>query len=239
MSEEGISLYDKQMIVHERPHVRKVVDVTGAGDIVTCILSYFIPMGYDIKTTLRMATSIATLSVENPGTYVISQKDIYRTLISRGSIITHEMISYIRELHNGQRIVFTNGCFDLLHRGHLSLLKFCREKGDIIIVGMNSDSSVRALKGDSRPIQDETTRSQILSGLSYVDYVIIFDESTPLNIIKDLRPDILVKGGDYTVESIIGREHAGETIVFSTIEGISTSNTITHILDNSCDYSRL
>lgn len=233
MSDEGISFYDKHTLVHQRPNVRKVVDVTGAGDIVTCILSYFIPMGYDIHATLRMATSIATISVENPGTYVISQKDIYRTLINRGSVITREMIQSIRELHDGQRIVFTNGCFDLLHRGHLSLLKFCREKGDIVIVGMNSDSSVRALKGSSRPVQDEITRSQILAGLSYVDYVIVFDDSTPLEIIKELRPDILVKGGDYTVDSIIGREYAGETIIFSTIEGVSTSNTITHIVDIS------
>lgn len=233
MSDEGITLYDKHTLLHERPNIRKVVDVTGAGDIVTSILSYFIPSGYDIQAALRIATSVATISVEHPGTYIISQKDIYRTWLSRDIVITQEMISSIRELHDGRQIVFTNGCFDLLHRGHLSLLKFCREKGDIVIVGINSDSSVRILKGNLRPIQDEITRSQILAGISYVDYVIIFDDLTPLKIIKELRPDVLIKGGDYTVESIIGREYAKETIIFSTIEGVSTSNTITHILDKS------
>lgn len=230
MSEEGISLNNGEATIHARPTVHKVVDVTGAGDIVTCILGYYVPLGVDLSDVIRMATTIATISVEHPGTYTITKGDITGALIRRGGLITMDEIAHIRDIHPEKRIVFTNGCFDLLHRGHLELLRFCRAHGDIVVVGVNSDSSVKVLKGDTRPIQLEETRAHILSELACVDYVVIFEELTPINILQALRPDVLVKGGDYTVDSIVGREYAGETVIFNTLEGISTSNTIEHIV---------
>ena len=130
----------------------------------------------------------------------------------------------------GNRIVFTNGCFDILHRGHIELLAECRSYGDYVIVGLNSDASVRRLKGEPRPINDQLSRASVLSSLSFVDAVIIFEEDTPLELIKAIKPDILVKGGDYTVEDLVGsqevRKNGGEVRVVPLVKGFSTTNTI-------------
>jgi rfaE bifunctional protein nucleotidyltransferase chain/domain len=127
-----------------------------------------------------------------------------------------------------QRIVFTNGCFDILHRGHIHLLTKAADLGDVLVVGLNSDESVRKLKGINRPLQDEITRASLLASLFYVSAVVLFHEETPLELIKLITPDILVKGGDYTFENIVGAkwvtEHGGKVEVISLLEGYSTSN---------------
>lgn len=126
--------------------------------------------------------------------------------------------------------IFTNGCFDILHAGHLNLLKFCKELDGYVIVGLNSDESVKKLKGESRPIFPEKERKMLLESLKFVDEVIIFDEETPLNLIKFIKPDIIVKGGDYTVEQVEGKDLA-EVIIFETINGYSTTKKIQDIID--------
>lgn len=229
MAEEGISVYDGTSIFHEKTASRKVVDVTGAGDIVCAILGYYMPISCDIPTIVRTATEVATISVEQPGTYVISKRDIMKL----SKIIDIDVIPTIKDLYRDTDIVFTNGCFDLLHEGHLALLNFCKGKGGIVIVGVNSDESVKGLKGPTRPIHNQRTRASILAALSCIDYVIVFDEPTPLEIIQKLEPDVLVKGGDYTVDSIVGREYAKRTLIFNLVEGISTSNTIQHITSST------
>lgn len=127
-------------------------------------------------------------------------------------------------------IVFTNGCFDLLHLGHIELLKYSKSLGNFLIVGLNSDKSVKKLKGDERPVNDEFTRKSILESLKFVDDVIIFDEDTPLEVIKKVRPDIIVKGGDYKKEEVVGYEFEKEGLlkikIFNYIPGVSTTNTI-------------
>mgnify|MGYP001563642486 CR=1 FL=1 len=132
-----------------------------------------------------------------------------------------------RERKKGKRIVFTNGCFDLLHYGHLELLKKAKAKGDILIVGLNSDTSVRRLKGPGRPIQREKERAEILSSLRMVDYVVFFNESTPLRLIKTIKPDILVKGSDYKNKKVVGREIVkkgrGEVYLFPVKKGYSST----------------
>tara|TARA_R100001163_G_C5064186_1_gene201697 strand:+ start:1641 stop:2039 length:399 start_codon:yes stop_codon:yes gene_type:complete len=125
-------------------------------------------------------------------------------------------------------IVFTNGCFDIIHRGHIELLKFCKSIGDRVIVGLNSDCSVKRLKGEARPINSQDDRSQILKSIKYVDEVIIFEEDTPLMLIKQVQPDIIVKGGDYQKEDVVGKGIA-EVIIFETIDGYSTTKTIQDI----------
>ena len=134
----------------------------------------------------------------------------------------------------GKRIIFTNGCFDLLHIGHVRYLEEAKSLGDILVVGVNSDASVRGLKGSSRPILPEEERAEILSGLGCVDYVTIFDESTPLNLISLLLPHVLVKGGDWTKESTVGWETVertgGEVVILSFVEGSSSSQIIDTIL---------
>ena len=134
----------------------------------------------------------------------------------------------------GKKIVFTNGCFDLLHLGHVRYLEEAKSLGDILVVGVNSDTSVRGLKGPNRPILPEEERAEILSGLGCVDYVTIFDEPTPLNLISLLLPDVLVKGGDWTKEATVGWETVertgGEVVILSFVEGSSTSHLIESIL---------
>lgn len=120
--------------------------------------------------------------------------------------------------------IFTNGCFDVLHRGHIELLKFCKSLG-YVTVGLNSDNSVSRLKGQNRPVNAERDRKYLLEALKYVDKVIVFDEDTPLRLIQELKPNVIVKGGDYVISNVVGNEIA-EVVIFSTIEGYSTTNTL-------------
>ncbi|MCK5394040.1 MAG: adenylyltransferase/cytidyltransferase family protein [Candidatus Omnitrophica bacterium] len=129
----------------------------------------------------------------------------------------------------GKVIVFTNGCFDILHLGHLKILKEAKQQGDILIVGLNSDISIKKIKGSTRPIQDEITRSHILANMELVDYVILFEEKTPYNIIKALTPDVLVKGGDWTKNNIIGNDLVKKIYRVKLCSGLSTTNTINKI----------
>lgn len=152
-----------------------------------------------------------------------------------GSIVNRKRIREVceEERRKGRRIVFTNGCFDIIHRGHIEYLKKAKSYGDILIVGLNTDESVRRIKGEKRPIIPEEDRAFILSSFCFVDYVVLFDEDTPLNLILEVRPDVLIKGGDYRKEDIVGAKEVegwgGEVIVIPYIEGYSTSKIIEEI----------
>lgn len=140
-------------------------------------------------------------------------------------------IEELKEVLNSERsknkkIVFTNGCFDIIHRGHVEYLQKAKELGDLLILGLNSDLSVKRLKGENRPINKEKDRAIVLAALECIDYITIFEEDTPLELIKIVKPDILAKGGDYKIENIAGREYAKETILIDFIDGYSTSNII-------------
>ena len=136
-----------------------------------------------------------------------------------------------------KKIVFTNGCFDILHVGHIKLLEECRKLslGGTVIVGLNSDDSVKRLKGNSRPINDQRSRKILLESIRFVDEVIVFDEDTPENLLSIIKPDVLVKGGDYSIEQIVGKQFANEVVIFSYLDGFSTTSTIQKISQNSCD----
>jgi len=133
------------------------------------------------------------------------------------------------------KTVFTNGCFDILHLGHISLLKFCRSLGDVVIVGINSDESVKRLKGSSRPINGQEERKIFLESIKYVDEVHIFHEDTPFELISQIRPDIIVKGGDYRPEEVVGNNLA-KVVIFETVDGFSTTKKIKDISDRRCLY---
>lgn len=147
-------------------------------------------------------------------------------------IVTAEtLISHLQEAGRTHRtIVFTNGCFDLLHPGHVQVLTAARQEGDLLVVGLNSDSSVQKLKGKNRPVMDQQSRAIMLAALSMVDYVVIFEEETPLDLIRQIVPDVLVKGGDYREEEIVGSrfvgEHGGKTVTVPLLEGFSSSRLI-------------
>lgn len=234
MSENGITLYDGKEMYHEIPYVHKIIDVTGAGDIVCSLLAYFFWQDKTpIREVLRLTTDIATKSVEYPGAYTISRRDIDELSFKNRKVIYKNELHIIKEIYSDKKVIFTNGCFDILHKGHIETFKFCKSKGDIVIVGLNSDKSIRCLKGPSRPIQAIDTRLSVLSAIEYIDYIIIFDEDTPYDIIKQLQPHYLVKGADYNIDSVIGKEFAKEVLLCNLVEGISTTNTINRIQNNS------
>jgi len=185
----------------------EVSDVTGAGDCFLAGFVYGLTKGYTHKKCLEIAIQGSTESVKHSGTYILQKADL-------------EDI-----------VVWTNGVFDILHIGHLKLLRHAHSLGNRLIVGINSDASVKRLKGDLRPINDQDTRKELLLELGFVDDVIIFDEDTPLEAMTKLEPDIIVKGGDYTFDTVVGN-HLAEVVIFPTIEGHSTSAIIKKI-DNS------
>jgi len=151
-----------------------------------------------------------------------------------GKIISQKEASLIskEEKKKGRRVVFTNGCFDIIHRGHIELLRQAKARGDILIVGLNSDSSVGEIKGNAHPIIDEESRVVILSSIIHVDYVVIFNEKTPYSLIKMVRPDVLVKGEDWSEEEIVGRDVAGEVVRVKLVPGYSTTEIIKKIMSN-------
>ncbi len=134
----------------------------------------------------------------------------------------------------GKKVVFTNGCFDILHAGHIEILKKAKEKGDILIVGLNSDKSIKKIKGRKRPIMDEKDRALILDSIKFVDYVVLFDEETPYNLIKEIKPDVLVKGSDYKINEVVGADivikNGGEVFLVPLLKGKSTSKIIEEVL---------
>ena len=148
-----------------------------------------------------------------------------------GELIKRENITELvkRIQASGKTVVTTNGCFDILHSAHLEVFKYCRQLGDIVIVGLNSDASIKRLKGVTRPINCLEERIKMLSAIETIDFIIPFEEDTPLDLIKTIKPDYLVKGGDYSPETIVGREYAKNTVVFNFIDGLSTTNTIRKI----------
>ena len=151
-------------------------------------------------------------------------------MVSNKKVLNPEEIQNFRETHSNQKIVFTNGCFDILHVGHIGYLRKAADMGDLLVVGLNSDESVRKLKGASRPINNQNDRAEVLSALSFVDYIAIFDEDTPLDLIKIFQPDVLVKGADYKPEEVVGREEVedlgGKLVLIPFSKGKSTTNTV-------------
>ena len=182
----------------------EVSDVTGAGDCFMAAFVYGLTKGYTHKKCLEIATKGSTKSVKHSGTYQLLKEDLENT------------------------IVFTNGCFDILHTGHFELLKAAKEKGDKLIVGLNDDNSVKRLKGNSRPINPVEIRKKQLEILSWVDEVIVFSEDTPYNLIKSLKPTLIVKGGDYKVNEVVGHDLTSVYIV-PTVEDFSTTSILEKI----------
>ena len=199
-----------------------VIDVTGAGDIVLCVIVYIYLLTKDIIKSVHIANIIGGKSVQQIGNYNINYNDINKLLFTT-NIIYENDTNKIINLSKNKNIVFTNGCFDIIHSAHIKLLQFAKKQGDILIVGLNSDESIKRLKGNERPINDENERLELLNNLNIIDYIIIFNSDTPLDIIKLLKPKILVKGSDYTKENIIGKEYVSEIILFDYIKNKSST----------------
>lgn len=223
LSEHGMTYStENDIIINERANKSDVIDVTGAGDVVLSIISYCYN-SISKENILKLATYMGTLSVQHAGVYVMKPYDILKAhrILNRNKLITIDKVQYITA-----PIVFTNGCFDILHEGHMSLLQFCssiKPCGGEVIVAINSDESVIKLKGPTRPINDEQARIAILNNIESVDWILVFKEDTPHEILKQIRPHTLVKGGDYTVEQLPGREFCENVKIFTYMDGKSTT----------------
>ncbi len=225
-------------ITHFAARAREVFDVSGAGDTVIATLAAAISGGLPVNTAVDLANLAAGIVVGKTGTVPIAAHELVAALTPSSGVTAQEKILDLPRVTrrvaewraSGETIVFTNGCFDLLHVGHITLLEDCRRFGSKLILGLNADASISRLKGPSRPIVGERERARVMAALASVDAVVLFDEDTPLNLIRALAPDVLVKGGDYTVETVVGHQDVlaagGRVEIVPTVEGFSTSHIV-------------
>jgi len=242
-SEEGMSLFSRSAeAVHIPTVAREVFDVSGAGDTVLASLAVGVAAGLGMDQAARLANIAAGIAVGKLGTSTVSPDEIINAVAlthsdSDSKIKNLDTLTAViaAEKGRGKTVVFTNGCFDLLHAGHVKYLQKARKLGDLLIMGLNSDASVRRLKGDKRPLIGEEERAHILAALDCIDYVVLFDQDTPLELITALKPNILVKGGDYTPEGVVGKEvveaYGGRVELITFVDGKSTTNIIEKILE--------
>jgi D-beta-D-heptose 7-phosphate kinase / D-beta-D-heptose 1-phosphate adenosyltransferase len=223
--------------LHVPAYPVKVRDTSGAGDTVVATLAVMLATGVDHETAVRAANAAAAVVVGKRGTATVSAAELRSRILPAASLTPEEKIIFDWAVLDerlaewrGLRIGFTNGCFDLLHPGHIKLLSETRAKCDRLIVGLNSDSSVRRLKGEGRPVQQTHARAEVLAALQAVDLVVIFDQDTPLELIRRVRPKILAKGGDYRREEVVGHalveEDGGQVILIDLVPGFSTTRIV-------------
>ncbi len=242
-SEQGMSLFLDQGRVEHIPTVaREVFDVTGAGDTVLAVLGLALAGGLPFDEAARLANVAAGIAVAKVGTSTVAPAEIIAE-VGRGHLdsdtkiknpdVLQRVVAEARSRR--QKVVFTNGCFDLIHVGHVKYLQKARSFGDLLILGLNSDASVKRLKGEKRPLISQDERAHLLAALDCVDYLVIFDEDTPLRLIESVRPDVLVKGGDYSREGVVGfdlvESWGGRVELVEFVDGKSTSGIIEKIVE--------
>ena len=242
--EHGMTLLRRgEQPIHMPTLAREVFDVTGAGDTVISVLGAALSSGADLAEATHVANIAAGIVVGKLGTATTSVNEIHQAVHgidekSHGVACVNELIRFIEVAKGqGEKVVMTNGCFDILHAGHVEYLQKARELGDRLIIAVNDDASVKRLKGQERPINALQERMDVLASLRFVDWVVPFSEDTPEELIKVISPDILVKGGDYAVEQIAGAPHViaqgGEVIIIPFKEGCSTTRVIEQIRETS------
>ncbi|MDG3008119.1 D-glycero-beta-D-manno-heptose 1-phosphate adenylyltransferase [Paludisphaera mucosa] len=226
----GMTLALPGAIHHIASRTRDVSDVTGAGDTVVAVLAACLGDRWPIADACRIANTAAGIAVGRPGTYVVQAGELQAAWggLSPKILRGEDAAPLLAEARRrGRRIVFTNGCFDILHAGHLSCLEGAKRLGDLLVVGLNSDSSIRGLKGPARPVIRQDDRASLLAGLACVDVVVLFDDPTPVALIRMFEPDVLVKGGDYTIDQIAGAdlvlERGGRVVALPLVPGLSTT----------------
>ena len=227
------------LLIPTRP--REVFDVTGAGDMVVSVIALMLASGAGMRDAVALANVAAGIEVTKIGAAPVSREEIIADLLGGEGIevklkSAEQAVETVREAHRAnKKIVWTNGCFDILHVGHYEYLRFARRQGDILIVGLNSDESVRRIKGPKRPITNEGERVRILAALDVVDAVVIFEEDTPQRMIELIRPDIIVKGAHYRKEEVVGGEfvesYGGQIVLAPIIEGVSTTGIIQRVIE--------
>jgi D-beta-D-heptose 7-phosphate kinase / D-beta-D-heptose 1-phosphate adenosyltransferase len=241
LSQEGMLLVEASgATVKLGAEAREVYDVSGAGDTVVAVLAAALAAGATTADAARLANVAAGIVVGKVGTAVVHATELMETLVDRDALATRKVLPLALALdhvarwrRNGLRIGFTNGCFDLLHPGHVSLLAQARGQCDRLVVGLNSDASVVRLKGPGRPVQNEQARATVLASNEAVDLVVLFDEDTPRTLIAELKPDVLVKGADYRLDQVVGADivetYGGRVVLAELLPGYSTTATIARL----------
>ena len=217
---------------HDPASARDIFDVSGAGDTVVAMVAGALIAGADLEDAVRLANHAAGVAVGKSGTAIVAPGEVLAHLA--GTLPPTDWPSIAMQCTNwraaGQKIVFTNGCFDLLHPGHIHLLREAARNGDKLVVGLNGDASVRRLKGAGRPHQSAELRSAVLAALPFVEALVVFDGDTPLDLIATLQPDIIVKGGDYIADQVVGADivtaRGGQVLIIPTLDGHATSKLI-------------
>ena len=240
LSDEGIAIYDNKFRIHPTS-TQEVFDVTGAGDTVLASLGFALSCSLDIDNAIKFSNLAAGVVIGKIGSSTATLNEIieYESSLNKSTSAGHikdldEIVLLSEDLkERKKKIIFTNGCFDLLHAGHVQYLEAAKSLGDILIIGLNSDNSVKLLKGSGRPINNQNDRACILAAMEAVDYVVIFDEKTPYNLINMIKPHTLVKGGDYKGRKVVGEDIVEELKLIDFIDGKSTSNTIKKIKQTS------
>jgi D-beta-D-heptose 7-phosphate kinase/D-beta-D-heptose 1-phosphate adenosyltransferase len=240
LSEDGMLLAAEGAApVHVPAYAVRIRDVSGAGDTVVAVLAALLAVGADFESAMRAANAAASVVVGKPGTATVTAMELRARILPSAALAAEEKIAFDWAVADervrgwraqGLRIGFTNGCFDILHPGHVKLLARARAECDRLVLGLNSDASVRRLKGEGRPVQDVHARADVLAALEAVDLVVVFEEDTPLDLIRRLRPTVLVKGSDYRKEDVVGREvveaDGGEVILVELVPGHSTTGIV-------------
>lgn len=236
---KGMALFGEGMEPYFLPtEAREVFDVSGAGDTTIAYLAASMANKIEMHEAIIIANYAAGIQVGKVGTSTVYIQEVREYLANKDTgsfhkILSPESLVTFREDNKDKKIVFTNGCFDILHVGHKRYLEQASSLGDVFVIGVNSDASVRRLKGPERPVNPEQDRMEILSALGFVDYVVLFDEDTPYDLIKKVQPDILVKGGDYKPEEVVGKDiveaRGGKLVLIPFVEGKSTTNIIKKI----------
>ena len=236
-SQYGMTLVGRERNIRTfKAKQQEVFDVSGAGDTVIATLTAALTLGYKIEEAVGISNYAAGVAVSKAGTYVVTLEDLVEYINGEGAWYEDKIVELngVAELVDkwrsfGERIVFTNGCFDIMHIGHVDYLNKSRRMGTRLIVGLNSDASVKRLKGNDRPINGQKERSRMLAALQCVDAVVVFEEDTPEKLIEKICPDYLIKGGDYAIEDIVGRQYAKEVLTIPLTEGCSTTAMIKKI----------
>jgi D-beta-D-heptose 7-phosphate kinase/D-beta-D-heptose 1-phosphate adenosyltransferase len=241
-SERGMTLVERgRAPLNLLTEAREVFDVSGAGDTVIATLAAALAVGAEPARAARLANTAAGIATGKLGTAVVHPADLLGALQARTVLASEAKVVALetalervqRWRAAGERVAFTNGCFDLIHPGHVSLLGQARSAADRLVVGLNSDESVRRLKGPERPVQNETARGIVLASLAMVDLVLVFDEDTPIELIRALRPEVLVKGADYRLDQVVGGEevqsYGGRVLLADLLAGHSTTGTIARV----------
>ncbi|EAH8851081.1 D-glycero-beta-D-manno-heptose-7-phosphate kinase [Campylobacter lari] len=230
LSEEGIALYDEKLHIIPAKAL-EVYDVTGAGDSVIAMLAYALALKVDIIKACELANDAAAVVVAKVGSVSVSLEEIKNLKKASFEDKIKSKEELVKLLQN-QKVVFTNGCFDIIHYGHIKYLEKAKKLGDILVVGLNSDESIKRLKGNLRPINLEFQRACMLASMYFVDYVVIFNEDTPYELIEFLKPDVLVKGADYKDKEVVGSNLVKKVELIDFEDGFSTTNIINRIAND-------